>query len=94
MCWGVFKQNLFFCLHYFHVLFNCNLFENNISYGFGDIKTINLLCQQPPAQLIITLKKNNNSHKQAQCSLTPKYLGQAHGSYLHVLLYSAKFLRV
>ena len=35
-----------------------------------------------------------NTHKQAQCSLTPKCLGQAHELYLHALLYSAKFLRV
>ena len=44
-----------FCLqiiYFFHVLFDYNLFEINISYGFGDIKAINLLCQQPSAQLI------------------------------------------
>ena len=28
----------------------------NISYGFGDIEVINLLCQQSPAWLIVTLK--------------------------------------
>ena len=38
------------------MLLDCNLFEINISYGFGDIKAINLLCQQPPAQLIVTLR--------------------------------------
>ena len=27
----------------------------NISYGFGNIKAINLLCQQPSSQLIVTL---------------------------------------
>ena len=42
-------------IYFFHVLFDCNLFKINISYGFGDIKAINLLCQQPSAQLIITL---------------------------------------
>ena len=45
-CVGVF---LAFCLqiiYFFHVLFDCNLFEINISYGFGDIKAISLLCQQ------------------------------------------------
>ena len=31
------------------------LFEMNISYGFGNIKAINLLCQQPSSQLIVTL---------------------------------------
>ena len=55
--WGFLQQKLF-CLqiiYFFHVLFNCNLFEINISYRFGDIKAINLLCQQPSAQLIVTL---------------------------------------
>ena len=48
----------FFCLrimYFFHVLLDCNLFEMNISYGFGNIKAINLLCQQPSVQLIVTL---------------------------------------
>ena len=31
-----------------------------------------------------------STHKQAQCSLTPKYLGLAHELYLHVLLYIAR----
>ena len=96
MRWGVFKQKLF-CLHFFHVLLDCILFEINISYSFGDIKAINLLCQQPLTQLIITLKRKEqlqSTHKQAQCSLTPKCLGLAHELYLHALLYSAKFLRV
>ena len=35
---------------------DCNLFEINICYGFGDIKAINLLCQQSPVWLIVTLK--------------------------------------
>ena len=55
--WGFLQQKLF-CLqtiYFFHVLFDCNLFEINISYGFGDNKAINLLCQQPSAQLIVTL---------------------------------------
>ena len=34
------------------VLLDCNLFEINISYGFRNIKAI---CQQPSAQLIVTL---------------------------------------
>ena len=34
------------------------LVEINISYDFGDIKAINLLCQQPPAQFIVTLRRN------------------------------------
>ena len=51
------RQTLF-CLrimYFFRVLLDCNLFEINISYGFGNIKAINLLCQQPSAQLIVTL---------------------------------------
>ena len=32
----------------------CNLFEMNISYGFGNINAINLLSQQPSAQLIVS----------------------------------------
>ena len=58
MRWGVFKQKRF-CLritYFFHVLLDCNLFEINVSYGFGNIKAINLLRQQPSAQLIITLR--------------------------------------
>ena len=47
-----------------------------------------------PAQLmIITLKKEEqlqSTHKQARCSITPKYLGLAHELYLHVLLYIAR----
>ena len=54
MCWDIFKQ-AFCLLHSFNVLLDCNLFEINISYGLGDIKAINLLCQQPPAWLIVTL---------------------------------------
>ena len=38
------------------MLLDCNLLElYKISYGFGDIKVINLLCQQPSTQFIITL---------------------------------------
>ena len=37
------------------MLLDCNLFEINISYGFRNIKAINSLCQQPSAQLIVTL---------------------------------------
>ena len=40
------------------MLFDCNLFEINISYRFGDIKAINLLCQQLATWLIITLNKD------------------------------------
>ena len=40
-------------IYFFHVLFDCNLY---ISYGFGDIIAINLLCKQSSAQLIVTLK--------------------------------------
>ena len=39
------------------MLLECNLFEINISYGFGDIKAINLLCQQLPAQLVVSLRQ-------------------------------------
>ena len=42
-------------MYFFHVLLDYNLFEMNISYSFGHIKAINLLCQQPSAQLIVTL---------------------------------------
>ena len=41
--------------YFFHVFLDCNLFEINISYDFQNIKAINLLCQQPSAQLIVTL---------------------------------------
>ena len=50
MHWGAFKQK-FFCLQSFHVLLDCNLLEINISYGFGNIKVVHLLRQQPVAQL-------------------------------------------
>ena len=42
-------------IYFVHVLLDCNLFEIDISYGFRNIKAINLLCQQPSAQLIVTL---------------------------------------
>ena len=52
-------------IYFFHVLFDCNLLEINISYSFGDIKGINLLCQQPPAWLIVTLIMNNSQPKES-----------------------------
>ena len=36
----------------FYLLFDCNLFRINSSYGF---EILNLLCQQPPVQLIVIL---------------------------------------
>ena len=43
-----FKENLFglqILIYFFHVLLDSNLFEINISYGFGDIQVIKFLCQ-------------------------------------------------
>ena len=38
-------SNVLRCFYFFHVLLDCNLkFEINISYGFGNIRAINLLC--------------------------------------------------
>ena len=53
-CVGAFlNRSVFSPIKYFvHVLLECNLFEMNISYVFRNIKA---LCQQPSAQLIITL---------------------------------------
>ena len=44
------------------MLLDCNLLEINISYGFGNIKAINLLCQQPAVQLVVTLMLENVEH--------------------------------
>ena len=57
MRWGVFKQTFVSLriIYFVHVLLDCNLFEISISYGFRNIKTINSLCRQPSAQLIVTL---------------------------------------
>ena len=56
---GVFKQKLISLRkrYFVHVLLDCNLFEINISYGFRNIAAINLLCQQPSVQLIVTLTR-------------------------------------
>ena len=58
MHWGIFKKK-HFCpriIYFLHVLLHSNLIQINISCGFGNIKAINLLCQQAPAQLTVTLK--------------------------------------
>ena len=34
----LFKKQFFVSKYVFHVLLDCNLFEINIRYGFGDIK--------------------------------------------------------
>ena len=60
-CVGVFLNKKLISLqiiYFVHVLLECNLFEINISYGFQNIKAINLLHQQlsqPSAQLTVTL---------------------------------------
>ena len=36
-------RRFFVSEYFFHVLLDCNLFEMNISYGFGNMKAINLL---------------------------------------------------
>ena len=63
MRWGIFKQKLISLrIRYFvRVLLDCNLFETNISYSFWNI-AINLLCQQPSVQLIVTLILWMNGH--------------------------------
>ena len=58
---GIFKQNLISLriIYFVHVLLDCNLYEVKESYSFRNIKVINLLCQQPSAQLIVTLIKKH-----------------------------------
>ena len=76
MRWGVFKQKLISLriIYFVHVLLDCNLFEINISYGF---RNINLLCQQPLAQLIITLTMLHNKTMHCHSSrVEPKWIRQ------------------
>ena len=64
-------------MYFIHVLLDYNLFEMNISYGFGNIKAINLLYKQPLVQLIVTLwgihKNSTSSYTRvslcAQCNV-------------------------
>ena len=85
MRWGFLQQKLF-CLHFFHVLFDCNLFEINISYGFVDNKlptAFGAVDRNLKCQLFIQMTKLRNQH--CKCLNNTYYHSTCYGRSLHIL---------